>query len=136
MQMSSTRHIPLADAGPTVRDVMLGEARAISPDTPVADVRETFANPRVKLMLVADGDRYLGTVAPDRLDGAADGTIGAHADPGGPRVAPEDPVAKALALLAETEADRVPVVDADGRLHGLVCLNRRRSAFCASPLPR
>jgi hypothetical protein len=30
-------------------------------------------------------------------------------------------------------ASRVPVVDDDGRLHGLVCLNRGKSAFCASP---
>jgi hypothetical protein len=28
----------------------------------------------------------------------------------------------------------VPVVDGDGLLHGLVCLNRGKSAFCASPL--
>jgi CBS domain-containing protein len=134
--MSSTRHIPLADAGPTVRDVMLKEARAIAPDTPVAAVRETFANPHVKLMLVADGDRYLGTVAPHDLDGAADGTIAALVESGTPRVAPEDPIDKALALLSEPGTDRVPVVDADGRLHGLVCLNRRRSAFCASPSAR
>ena len=51
--MTSTRHIPLAAAGPTVRDVMLAEARTIPPDTPVEQVRETFANPRVKLLLVA-----------------------------------------------------------------------------------
>jgi CBS domain-containing protein len=127
----STRHIPLDAAGPTVRDVMLKEARAIAPDTPVAEVRETFENPHVKLMLVADGDRYLGTLSPDAVDGRT-GTVGALVDPDTPRLAPDDTVSRALELLG-ADVDRVPVVDEDGRLQGLVCLNRRRGAFCASP---
>jgi CBS domain-containing protein len=132
--MASTRHIPLADAGPTVRDVMLEEARAVSPDTPVAHVRETFANPRVKLLLIADGDRYLGTVAPEDLPDDTHGTIAPHVNVDAPRLRPEDPTSRALELLEAS--DRVPVVDDAGRLHGLVCLNRGRSAFCASPVAR
>ena len=127
--MSSTRHIPLDAAGPTVRDVMLAEARTIDPRTPVAEVRETFANPRVKLLLVADGDRFLGTLKPDDLP--EDGTIEPAVDTHVPRLHPEDGIGRALELLAHTS--RVPVVDEDGRLHGLVCLNRGKSAFCASP---
>jgi CBS domain-containing protein len=132
--MASTRHIPLSNAGPTVRDVMLEEARAVPPDTPLAQVRETFANPRVKLLLVADGDRYLGTVAPTDLPNDDDGTVGPHVNAQAPRVRPDDPTSRALELLEAT--DRVPVVDDEGRLHGLVCLNRGRSAFCASPVAR
>jgi CBS domain-containing protein len=127
--MASTRHIPLDQAGPTVADVMLAEARTIPKDTPVAAVRETFANPRVKLLLVADGDRFLGTLAPGDLP--ADGTIEAAVDEHVPRLRPQDGIARALELLEHTS--RVPVVDAEGRLHGLVCLNRGKSAFCASP---
>ena len=127
--MSSTEHIPLDEAGPLVRDVMLAEARTIGPDTPVEVVRETFANPHVKLLLVTEGDRFLGTVGRDGLPES--GTIGPAVDAGAPSVRPDDAVPRALELLEH--ADRVPVVDEDGRLHGLVCLNRRRSAFCASP---
>jgi CBS domain-containing protein len=130
--MGSTRHIPLDQAGPTVADVMLAEARTIPKDTPVGEARETFANPRVKLLLVADGDRFLGTLAPDALP--EDGTVEAAVDEQVPRLHPEDGIARALELLEHTS--RVPVVGEDGRLHGLVCLNRSKSAFCASPLSR
>ena len=127
--MTSTRHIPLDKAGPTVRDVMLAEARTIPADTPVEAVRETFANPRVKLLLVAEGERFLGTLSP--ADVPAEGTIAAGVDTETPRLDPQDSVERALELLAHTS--RVPVVDPEGRLHGLVCLNRGKSAFCASP---
>ena len=130
--MSSTRHIPLDAAGPTVRDVMLAEARTIPPDTPVEEVRETFANPRVKLLLVADGERFLGTLSPD--DVPAQGTIAPGVDSSAETLRPDDGVERALELLEHTS--RVPVVGEDGRLHGLVCLNRGKSAFCASPLTR
>jgi CBS domain-containing protein len=126
--MSSTRHIPLDAAGPAVRDVMLAEARTIPPDTPVETVRETFANPRVKLLLVADGERFLGTLTPDGVPEA--GTIASGVDTGAPTLQPDDGIELALQLLEHTS--RVPVVDAEGRLHGLVCLNRGKSAFCAS----
>jgi CBS domain-containing protein len=127
--MTETRHIPLDVAGPTVRDVMLAEARTIPPDTPVDQVRETFANPRVKLLLVAEGERFLGTLSPDDVPAA--GTIAPGVDTDAPTLAPDDGVERALELLEHTS--RVPVVDSDGRLHGLVCLNRGKSAFCASP---
>jgi CBS domain-containing protein len=127
--MGSTRHIPLAEAGPSVRDVMLAEPRTVSVRTPAAEVRETFAKPSVKLLLITDGDRFVGTLGRD--DVPADGTIEPAVNTNAPYVAPGDPVARALELLQD--ADRVPVVDADGRLHGLVCLNRSKGAFCASP---
>jgi CBS domain-containing protein len=131
--MTSTVHIPVAEAGPAVRDVMLRKARAVGPATTVAEVRETFANPRVKLLLVADGERFLGTLSPDDLPAGADGTIEAHVRADAPRLAPEDPVARAVELVAASGATRVPVVDASDRLQGLVCFNRAHSAFCVSP---
>ena len=91
-------------------------------------MRETFANPRVKLLLVAEGERFVGTLSPD--DVPAEGTIAAGVDADAPTLQPHDGIERALELLEH--ATRVPVVDADGRLHGLVCLNRGKSAFCAS----
>lgn len=131
--MTSTRHIPIPEAGPAVRDVLLREARAVAPDTPVSEVRETFANPRVKLLLVADGERFLGTLAPDDLPAAGDGTIAAHVRQDAPRLSADDGVDEALKLVRDTGASRIPVVDADGRLEGLVCFNHARNVFCASP---
>src|ERR671932_468516 len=131
--MTSTRHIPIGEAGPAVRDVLLREARAVAPDTPVSDVRETFANPKVKLLLVADGERFLGTLAPEDLPGDEDGTIAAHVRRDAPRLTADDGVGAALELVERTGSSRIPVVDESGRLEGLVCFNRARNAFCASP---
>jgi CBS domain-containing protein len=133
--MTSTRHIPIGDAGPAVRDVLLREARAVAPDTPVREVRETFANPRVKLLLVADGERFLGTISPEDLpgDGDGDGTIAAHVRQDAPRLSAGDGVDAALQLVEQTGASRIPVVDESGRLEGLVCFNHARNVFCASP---
>jgi CBS domain-containing protein len=132
--MTSTRHIPIGEAGPAVRDVLLREARAVAPETPVREVRETFANPRVKLLLVADGERFLGTIGPDDLPDGQDGTIAAHVRLDAPRLAAGDGVGEALALVRETGASRIPVVDESGRLEGLVCFNHARNVFCASPV--
>jgi len=127
--MSPTRHIPIDDAGPAVSDVMLRDPRTVRPDTPVDDVRETFANPSVKLLLVADGERFLGTVGPDDLP--ASGTIAQAVRADGQNLPPDAPVAEAMRIMEETASSRIPVVDGDGRLQGLVCFNKGRTAFCA-----
>jgi CBS domain-containing protein len=129
--MPTTRHIPLAEAGPTVSDVMLRGARAVSPESGLADVRETFANPRVKLILVADGERFVGILTPADVPAEGDGPVADYVNADAPRVAPGDPIGKALDLVAATGMDRIPVVDADDQLLGLVCWNTRRSVFCA-----
>jgi CBS domain-containing protein len=129
--MSPTRHIPIDAAGPAVSDVMLRDPRTVGPDTPVQAVRETFANPSVKLLLVADGDRFLGTVGPDDLPAEGDGTIADVLRSGGLQLKPDAPVADALEIVETTGANRIPVVDGDGRLQGLVCFNKGRTAFCA-----
>lgn len=111
---------------------MLAQPRTIARDTPVDDVRETFAKPSVKLLLVTDGELFVGTLAPG--DVPATGTIEPAMATETPVLRPADGIPRALELLEHTS--RVPVVGEDGRLHGLVCLNRSKSAFCASPLPR
>jgi CBS domain-containing protein len=134
--MSPTVHIPIAEAGPAVQDVMLRDARTVEPSTPLAEVRAMFASPGVKLMLVAEGDRFLGTVPRDAvLERAQDdrGTIGELVRNDAPRLRPDDPIAAALELVESSGATRIPVVDADEHLQGLVCFNRAHSAFCTSP---
>ena len=131
--MSSTVHIPFDGAGPAVKDVMMLEPRSVGPDTPVAEIRDTFASPSVKLMLVTDGERFLGTVTREDLPEDADGPIGPHVRSDTPSLRPEDPVDKALELLNELEMSRIPVVTDGDRLEGLVCLNKSHSAFCIYP---
>jgi CBS-domain-containing membrane protein len=131
--MSPTVHIPIDEAGPAVQDVMLRDARTVDPGTPVAEVRAMFASPGVKLMLVADGERFLGTVGRDALPEGDEGTIAALVSTDAPRLRPEDPVARALEIVETTGVTRIPVVDGAERLQGLVCFNRSHSAFCTSP---
>ena len=131
--MSSTIHIPFDGAGPAVKDVMMLEPRSVGPDTPVAEIRETFASPSVKLMLVTDGERFLGTVTRDDLPADDDGPIGPHVRDDTPSLRPDDPVDKALELFNEQSMTRIPVVTGGDRLEGLVCLNKSHSAFCIYP---
>lgn len=130
--MSGTVHIPFDGAGPAVKDVMMLEPRSVGPDTPVAEIRETFASPSVKLMLVTDGDRFLGTVTRDDLPESTDGPIGPHVRDDTPSLRPDDPVDKALELFEGQGMTRIPVVG-DAGLEGLVCLNKSHAAFCIYP---
>jgi len=127
----STRNIPIADAGPSAADVMLRDPRAVPPSTTAGEARATFENPRVRLLLVAEGDRFLGAVTRDDLpDGVEDElTLGELAGDA-VLVRPQDPVERVVGLLGEEGTDRLPVVDGDGALLGLVCFNRRYGHFC------
>jgi CBS domain-containing protein len=129
--MSSTIHIPVDEAGPTVSDVMMREAGSVGPDMPLADAR-AFFTPHKKLLLVTEGDRFLGTLTPDDLPETDDGAIGPHVNANAPRVTPADPVSAAMALVEDEGMTRIPVVDG-GRLQGMVCFNRSHEAFCVYP---
>src|SRR4051794_37987075 len=111
--MSGTVHIPLDQAGATVQEVMMREPRAVGPETPLADVRETFASPSVKLMLVTDGERSLGTLSGEDVPAEGDGPIGPHVRADTPSVGPDDPVREALTLVHENGMTRIPVVAGD-----------------------
>jgi CBS domain-containing protein len=87
----------------------------------------------VKLMLVTDGERFLGTVTRDDLPESGDGPIQPHVRTDTPSLKPDDPVGKALELFSEHELSRIPVVTDGDRLEGLVCVNKSHSAFCIYP---
>jgi CBS domain-containing protein len=127
-----TRNIPVAEAGPRVEDVMLRGPRTVAPETTVAEARATFENPRVRLLLVARGDVFLGTVTRDTIgeELGGDVTLEALATDEGALVDPADPVDRAVELLELKQTDRLPVVTDDRTLVGLVCFNRRHGHFC------
>jgi CIC family chloride channel protein len=128
----SRRHIEIAKAGPTVADVMMPEPHTNSADEPVADARAKLAKSSVKLLVVVDGERFTGTVGRDDLPPEdQDGTLATIARADGPRLAPDDSVEHAIDLIQQSGAERVPVVDDQGVLRGLVCLNRGADHFCA-----
>src|ERR1700754_2377826 len=131
--MSGTVHIPLETAGDgVVRAVMMTEPRSVGPDTPMSEVRDTFASPSVKLMLITDGVRFLGTLGRDDLPEQGAGPIGPHVRADRPVLSPDDPVDRAMELVNEQGMTRIPVADGD-QLLGLVCFNKSHSAFCVYP---
>ena len=67
-----------------IRDVMMREPRASAP-TRRSPRSRAFFSPRKKLLLVTDGERFLGTLARDDLPAEGDGPIGPHVSADPPR---------------------------------------------------
>jgi CBS domain-containing protein len=132
----ATRNVPVTQAGSRVEDVMLRAPRTLSPTTTVAEARRAFENPRERLLLIARGETFLGAIDREALSEElpADATLeGLLRD--GPRVTTDDSVTRALELLDADGGERLPVVEPDGRLVGLVCFNRRQGHFCVDAAP-
>ena len=116
---------------------MLRGPRTLSPATTVADARHAFENPRERLLLIARDGRFLGALAREALaPGVADDTPLGEVAADKPSIAPSAPVADALALLEADASERLPVVEPDGTLVGLVCFNRRKGHFCVDARER
>ena len=126
------RNVPVAEVGPLARDVMLRSPDTVPADMTVGAARGLLESPRLRMLLVAEGDRLIGAVARERLETEADGelTLGRLADPDTPRVRPDETVEYVLGLLEAADTERLPVVDDDDRLLGLVCFNRGKHHFC------
>lgn len=126
------RNVPLTEAGPLVRDVMLIAPDTVPATTTVRDALPLLDSPRLRMLLVSDGDRLVGSIARERLESEPDQdlALGRLADPGSARIGPDEVVAQALRLLEAAGAERLPVVGEGDRLLGLVCFNPRKRHFC------
>jgi CBS domain-containing protein len=112
---------------------MVTAPKRMGPEARVADIRAEFANDRVRMVLVVDGDgRLVAAVEREDLDADGDGaapasTLGRLE---GRTVLTTTPEATVSRLLEDTGRRRVAVVDDEGHLQGLVCLKRRRTGYC------
>jgi CBS-domain-containing membrane protein len=118
----------------TVAEVIHKRASALPADSTVGDVREWFAaSDHRKLAVLADGDgRYAGSLTRADLgehDAARPAGEVAH---DGPTVAPDAPASTGHELALSSGALRVTVVDADGRLIGVVGVTDDLAAFCGT----
>jgi len=114
--------------GTKVREVMAQRPRVVAPDTSVLEVAKVMDQEDVGSVPVLEGDRLAGIVT-DR-----DITVRAVAkgkDPKGMPVreitsrevvtiGPDDDLSDALKLMASYQVRRIPVVDAEDRLVGVV----------------
>jgi CBS domain-containing protein len=117
--------------GMTVADVMHGGFPTMPPSATIREARTWFAgSPSRRLAIVARRRRYVGSLTPADIPGDADAElpVGQIARPG-PVVAPEAPAEVGLQLVLADDARRVPVVDADGRVCGVLAVTNDKRHF-------
>jgi CBS domain-containing protein len=121
--------------GLTVADIIHAKFTALPATATVGDVRAWFAaSTSRREAFVADGDRYVGSLTPADVDGDVDpaGLAVDVAQQDGPTVAPDAPATTGRDLALLTETRRVPVVDSDGRLLGVVAVTGDLQSFCGT----
>jgi CBS domain-containing protein len=114
----------------TVADVMLRSPKTLPGAATVGEVRALLDNPNVQMVLLADGDRFRGAIT--ALPAAADPEAAAvdFADLQPPSIAVTASSDDAFAAAAAHPNRRLVVLDDEGALLGLVCLNADRTHFC------
>ncbi|HEX3873474.1 MAG TPA: hypothetical protein VHW26_04970 [Solirubrobacteraceae bacterium] len=118
----------------TVTAITHAQLSTISATATVADARAYFAaSTSRRSALVVDGERYVGGLTPADLPADGDPTLPILplARPGA-TVGPDDPASLGRDLALSAESRRIPVVDADQRLLGVVAVNRTREWFCGT----
>jgi CBS domain-containing protein len=111
-----------------VHEVMSDRPRCVTPDTPVAEAAQLMENEDVGSLPVLDGERVVGMVTDRDIVVRA---VARGKDPRGMPVrevasgdlvtlTPDDDLSDALGLMATHQVRRLPVVDAENRLVGIV----------------
>ena len=130
--MAPTR---ISDAeGMTAESVMHARFSALPATATIGEVREWFAaSTSRRVAFIADDGRYAGSLTPahvaDEIDPARPAVEVAEQ---GPTVAPGAPATTGRDLALLTSARRVPVVDAAGRLLGVVAVTDDLQSFCGT----
>jgi CBS domain-containing protein len=114
--------------GKGIREVMTSNPRTIAADKPVAEAAKLMRDEDVGLAPIVEGDRLIGTLT-DRdiaIRVVAEGkdpqstTVRDVASTDLVTVDPEQDFDEALRLMAQHQVRRLPVVEQDGRLVGVV----------------
>jgi CBS domain-containing protein len=111
-----------------IRELMTANPRAIEADKPVAEAAKMMRDEDVGLAPIVEGDRLVGTVT-DRdiaIRVVAEGrdpestTVREVASTDLVTIDPEQSLDEALRLMAQHQVRRLPVVEEDGRLVGVL----------------
>ena len=114
--------------GPKVREHMTDRPRCVTPETPISEAARLMKSDDVGSLPILEGERLAGIVT-DR-----DIVLQAVAEEKDPRgmpvrevasrelvtIGPEEDLSEALKLMASHQVRRIPVVDEDSRLVGIV----------------
>jgi CBS-domain-containing membrane protein len=118
-------------------DVMHPEVEGFSPAVTVAELRDWFAaSSSRRLAVIAEGTRYVASLTPSDLPADAEaGQPALSFASDRPVVSPDATAATARDLVTASDARRLPVVEVDGKLHGLVAVTTDRQFFACRPRP-
>jgi CBS domain-containing protein len=114
--------------GKSVRDLMTSNPSTVDPGAPVAEAAKLMAREDVGIVPVVDGGRLAGTIT-DRdiaVRVVAEGKdpqstkVGDVASQDLVTVDPQQDLDEALRLMAQHQVRRLPVVEEDGKLVGIV----------------
>ena len=120
-------------AGLTVADVIHAKFSALPATATIGDVRDWFAASTSRRMaFLVDGEQYAGSVTPDDIADVDSARLATEVAQLGPTIAPEAPATRGHEVALQTEARRVPVVDHDGRLLGVVSVTTDLKGFCGT----
>ena len=123
----------------TVADVMHGGFPTMPPSATIGEARAWFAaSSSRRLAIVARRRRYLGSLTPADIPDDADPElpVGGVARVGAV-VAPDAPAEVGLRLVLAADTRRVPVVDAAGRVCGVLAVTSDKRHFaCRDPSDR
>jgi CBS domain-containing protein len=114
-------------------DLMLRAPKTLPGAASVGDVRAQLADPKVQMVLLADGGRFVGAVTDIPAAAGPDEPAVDYADPQPDTISPGEPARVAFDRAMASAHRRVIVLDDEGGLAGLLCLNSRRTGFCQSP---
>lgn len=120
--------------GLSVQAVMHERLSALPASATIADVREYFAasTSRRLAFLVGEDGRYAGSLTPGHVEDADPRRPAAEVADLEPTVSPAAPATTGRDLALLTDARRVPVVDGDGRLVGVVAVTGDLQSFCGT----
>lgn len=121
-------------AGLTAADVIHKQFSALPADATVARVRDWFAaSSHRRMAFLADDGRYAGSLTREDLNGSLDPASPAvHLARPGSTIAPDASARAGYELAIVTHAHRVPVVDRDGTLVGVIGVTDDLAAFCGT----
>ena len=115
-------------------DLMLRKPKTLTGAASVAEARELLGNPKVQMILLADGEAFRGAVTHIPADASPRDRALDYADADPATISPRASAEEAFERAAASANRRVIVLDEDNNLLGLLCLNPSRTGFCGSSL--
>lgn len=131
--MSGSSLPPVPDSGAVARDLALLRPKVKGAHVTIGEVRAQFEDDHVHMVLLVDhAGRLLGTCVRTDLppNGRDDARALEHAVMEGRTVDEDEPMANVWTRLGRQGVRRLAVVQREGTLVGLICLNRRLTQFC------